>query len=229
MITIAICDYDNETVNFVKGIMKKWFFGKCMIVSCNNEDSLIASLERHHFNFFFIGIGQPWVKILQAIEAMRKNNSDSRIVFMGNERNIPSEAFSCNPVGYISKSNIKEDMKRILDVITDYIEECREFPAKKGFHYIHIYDIMYAEIYDHIITIYTSGIKYEVYMTMDELERQIGDYGMIRVHKSFLVNYRCVSSITPKDVILNNGYPIPLSKKRSKEVRSKIRTFLNID
>lgn len=110
----------------------------------------------------------------------------------------------------------------------DSIKKYKMFFGRKEKFYIPVYSIIYAEVLDHILTVHTMNGSYDIIMSMEEFEKEMEDFGMIRVHKSFIVNYRYIISITSKDVVLYNDIKIPLSKNRVKEVENKLAILFDI-
>jgi len=62
--------------------------------------------------------------------------------------------------------------------------------------------------------------------TMKEYENRLRNSGFIRIHKSYLVNYRYIYSIEINDVRLTCGKILPLSRNRVDEVKKKLRECL---
>ena len=55
--------------------------------------------------------------------------------------------------------------------------------------------------------------------SMHELEQQLRPFGFIRIHKGFLVNYRCIQKITSRSVLLDTGGDLPVGRDRLRSAR----------
>ena len=62
-------------------------------------------------------------------------------------------------------------------------------------------------------------------MTLTSLD-VLFDGSLIRVHRGFLVNPRCVRQLTPKDIRLANDVVIPINAKRHRELEDVLRQVL---
>jgi DNA-binding LytR/AlgR family response regulator len=64
-----------------------------------------------------------------------------------------------------------------------------------------------------------------VYYSMKNIESTLGDYGFLRIHKGFIVNYRYISRMLADGVELTNGTVLPLSRKKS-DIKEKYLQLL---
>ena len=90
-------------------------------------------------------------------------------------------------------------------------------------------EVAYIEAQDKVLTLHTtSGEPLRLRATMRRLEESLADAGIIRVHKSFLVNVDCVAEIVPQfsgTALLRLSAPptteIPLSRQYGKLLRDR--------
>lgn len=53
---------------------------------------------------------------------------------------------------------------------------------------------------------------------MNIMEEKLADFGFIRVHQGYLVNYRYIMKIKNEAVELSNGVEVPISRRKKQEV-----------
>lgn len=232
MLTIAICDKTESMRDFLEEKIRESFSFSCRIQKYEDAESLLEETDKKIFNVLFIDIDLPGINGMELAKIIKEeNNPHSRIIFVTNIEDYVFEAYKY-AFRYIRKSHLKDeisicitDLKRTLLArnITGI------FSTKEGNVRIRLKDIMYADVLDHKLTVYIGKKELIVYMTMDELDQKINEFGFIRVHKSFLVNYRFIDSIYRNEVVLNNEIKIPLSKKRAKEVKNKLCQLAKCD
>ena len=63
-------------------------------------------------------------------------------------------------------------------------------------------------------------------MTMEKLEEVTQPYNFIRIHKGYLVNYRCIQRISATAVTLQDGTQLPIGRSKAAEVKSKYLSIL---
>ena len=54
---------------------------------------------------------------------------------------------------------------------------------------------------------------------MQELEEELSGYGLLRIHKGYLLNYRFIRRIGDNEVTLTNGEKLPISRRKYQEIR----------
>lgn len=85
---------------------------------------------------------------------------------------------------------------------------------------------MYAECIDKTIYLHFIQEVREIRYKLSDLEEQLAPYGFIRIHKSFLVNYRFIHCIVKTECILDDQTSLPISRLRAAEVKEKFRRSL---
>ena len=58
---------------------------------------------------------------------------------------------------------------------------------------------------------------------MSDMEQKLIPYGFIRIHKSYLVNYRYIKNIQPACVVLDNKKQLPVSRYRLDDIKVEFR------
>ena len=58
------------------------------------------------------------------------------------------------------------------------------------------------------------------------MEKRLEPYQFLRIHKSYLVNYRYIYSLQNKTVTLEDGTVLPISRYRFLEVQSKFKEYI---
>ena len=62
-------------------------------------------------------------------------------------------------------------------------------------------------------------------LSMKTLSEQFEKKGFIRIHKSFLVNFRYIYKINKNNVELKEGKPIDINPHKVKEIRDRFQHF----
>ena len=85
--------------------------------------------------------------------------------------------------------------------------------------------IRYFEVKGHQVTAFFDETEERVSGTMNEYEERLKDVGFIRIHKSFLVNFRFIESVGKNNVTLTDGTALLLSRNRVAETKRKLLIF----
>ena len=91
---------------------------------------------------------------------------------------------------------------------------------------INVNNIRYFEVEGHHVTAFFDDNEERVSGTLNEYEERLKSIGFIRIHKSFLVNFRFIRAIGTNSVSLMNGETLPLSRNRVAETKKNLMMFL---
>ena len=79
-------------------------------------------------------------------------------------------------------------------------------------------EILFVEILNRTLIVVRARDSIRLRATITTAEELLVPFGFIRIHKSYLVNYRAIFTIGKKDVLLEDGRALPISKHRYREV-----------
>ncbi len=228
MIIIATCDCSNELVDCIEQVISDWFNYKCVIKNYSDNNLFVSDIKQYSFDFCFIELDKADADCFIIADRIRACNPETIIIFASNEKDLIFDALPYQPFGFINKTDAKNELIKTLNLLTKHINKFMIFPTKNGNLYIPVKSIIYSEILNHTLTMHTADKSVKILMTMDELEKELENYEMIRVHKSYLVNRKYIDFLSAKDVILKTGQIIPLSKKRVRYVKEKLKLYKSI-
>lgn len=105
----------------------------------------------------------------------------------------------------------------------------RQLAAKKKgeTYFIDIERILYIESVDRKCFVYTSDEVYETDLRLYELERQLEEYGFIRISRSFLIHLQKVQSLKADinrriRITMLNGEQIIASRQYAAELKKRL-------
>ncbi len=81
--------------------------------------------------------------------------------------------------------------------------------------------ILYAEAFDNYTNVYTEGSKYIISHTLKSVEEKLQHLGFFRIHRSFLINFNAIDSISENYVFLK-GHKVQVSKSYRKELMDRL-------
>lgn len=96
------------------------------------------------------------------------------------------------------------------------------FECVEGTVTIRSSEIIYIEAYDHKNVIHTRSQQYHIYESIDSLEMRLKENGLIRVHRSYIVNIDHVQKINNYVLTLDCNTEIPVSKAKYKHIKELV-------
>ena len=132
-----------------------------------------------------------------------------------------------NLCGYLVKPVQKENLEKLLDKVRDKIFSSEALMVQHGgtTEKIPSSQIRYLESKAHQIVIHTLSGEVTIYEKLDVYEKRLHK-DFVRIHKSFLVNMRYIRRIEMKEVTMQDGTVLPVSKARYSASRDKYFRFM---
>ena len=237
----AVCDDDEITCDVVFRRTAA-VFKKCGIEASGTKYFSSAALynnmiyspegEPERYDLVFLDINMPKYSGVDVAKVIREKSEQTDIIFVSNREDRVFETFAVQPFGFIRKSHFSEDLQATLKM---YITKKL---TQESFLVVHvnnnssmsrlpISDIVYVEsMRDHQYIKMIDGEKVDVRMTLGEIENKLAQYDVIRVHKSFLVNYKYVQRLETAEILLTNGERVPVSRNKAREVKDGYLKYL---
>lgn len=226
---IAFCDDDPVFRSLMRSAVEAAFVQNgwtAKSIEAASAEELSATLGHIDFDLIFLDIDMPGMDGIRFGEELRVLGCDADIIYVSNMAERVYDIFRVHPWSFIRKSHFAAE---ISSVIGEYALSRREkrdllLPgADGGTHALNPRDILYVEAVGKLQKLFFGSGKecLLIHSTLHELEQQLLPFGFIRIHKGFLVNYRCIEKITSRGVLLDTGADIPIGRNRVKAVREE--------
>jgi two-component system, LytTR family, response regulator LytT len=230
--TIAIDD-EPLALKLVTGYIKKTPF---LQLAGSFENPLEASeyLKKEQINLIFIDIQMPDIK---GTEFVRMINSGPKVIFTTAHEKYALEGFRLKAVDYLLKPFGYEEFLMAATKANDLIElehkalsisdSNNEFLFLKSDYKIkriNFNEIIYIEGLKDYVKIYTKNETKPVLTinSLKTLESKLPETMFMRVHRSFIVNLNCISTIERSRIVFGKVY-IPISD----QYKDKFQEYLN--
>ena len=236
MIQIAICDDEKVFVEMYKKEIIH-LFKECDIECCVDiyTDSKIfqSKLNFNNYDLIFMDINMPEVTGIQVASKLRSSGADTTLVFVSNHDHFVFESFRYSPYRFIRKNNLLNDTAEMIRTFCAILKkrpshilldlESKKDSLENVSHIVYFYSIR------HDIFLYNThkdSIRLAHTYTMEQLEDKLKDRGFIRIHKTYLLNFKWILRIQSSTVYLKDGNELPLSRARSDTVKKEYQRLL---
>lgn len=227
MLNIAICDDDiqvtGEMDTLILKVAKQMFVDVEVEVFWNGEN-LVESVEKgNRFDIIFLDIEMKKEDGISAAKRIRNIDKNVLIIYVTSYENHMKESFAVRPFQFLVKPVSEEVFKTCFKAAYEEITS-GDYYFRYSFHRVNhkvaIRDILYFESNKRKITIVTERGSFELYGKLNEIERSLKSCksSFLRVHQSFLVNYKHVQSQAYSYVLMDNGKQISISEDRRKMI-----------
>lgn len=229
---IGICDDEKAIREGLTAKTRERFknrtFGCCEtaeIISYATGEALLA--DENVPDILFLDIQMPGRNGMETAGELRRKKKGMILVFITALEEYVFQAFDVGAFHYLVKPFSDERFCEVLDrAVTEY-EENRQADRKnadresrymvvktRGSRMKVILDtILYAEVFNRKIVLYTTEDEVEYYGKMAELQKRLGE-DFYRTHRGYLVNLKYVKKYDASSVILENGVQVIMSKQQ---------------
>lgn len=226
MVRFAVCDDEWEMTDYISDKLREYYPEECEIRKYRDGESLLADSRRKLFDALFLDIDMPGLDGMELAERIREYNEYVRIVFVTNKDHLVYSTLKYVPFRFIRKTHLEDELPEAAAALQDSIVRSNAtvmFATKNGEFCVQVCDIVYAEIKNHTITLHLTDDELTIFKSMDELAGELGKFGFLRTHKSFLVNHKHVTSISQNNLLTDTKQSVPLSRSRAEEVKLKLQ------
>ncbi len=231
---IAVCDDEKLIRDTIAERIKKLYPFYEILKYKNGEKLLEDTIES---DIVFLDIQMDGMDGIETAKCLRKRNKKIILIFLTAWEEYVFQAFDVEAFHYLIKPLRKEKFYQVLEAAINKVEEIQGAMQKKreeksilvkvgtSSQKIYLDEIIYAEIYNRKVTLYTITKNIEFYAKMSNLEQELGE-DFVRPHRSYLVHLRYVSKYCATDITLENGTVILLAKQKYKEFVKRYMKYI---
>lgn len=203
-----------------------------LVAVCRSAKEAQKVLEQNSVDLIFVDINMP---DMNGLELVRSLTSTHYIVFTTAHPEFAIEGFKLNAIDYLLKPfTFEEFMKASQKAISlvDLVERChaaesaiaqneaessdKEYISVKADYktqLVKISDIVYLESAGEYVRLHIEGSStITTLFRLKNMETSLPQESFLRVHRSYIVNLRRISSYTKGRIFLDNGEYIPLGE-----------------
>lgn len=155
---------------------------------------------------------------------LRQVNSHALIFFVTNYVDYAPTGYEVQAFRYILKRDMSAVLERyILQAMDNMADGRRVLRLQDNDLYVDLpfEQISYFEVMDHYVSVHTDGKAYILGATLSGLEKELETHGFLRIHKSYLVNMRCIYKFRSRECQLVDGTTLAVSAKNYAQQKQK--------
>lgn len=203
-----------------------------LVATCRSAIDATKIIQEQSIDLIFVDINMP---DLNGIDFVRSLTGNHYVIFTTAYPEFALEGFKLNAIDYLLKPfSMAEFMKAVNKVLSlvDLVERCHAAESAvanneaqsddQGFlsvkadyktQLVRISDIVYLESAGEYVRLHIEGSStITTLFRLKNMETALPQDSFLRVHRSYIVNLKRISSYTKGRIFLDNGEYIPLGE-----------------
>lgn len=228
---IAICDDHDVTREALKGFCRDFFAGKKLReIEIEEYASGEQYLAAEAADILLLDIEMGQMNGIEVKERLQRQQAEARILFVTSYDEFMEEAYGRNVFGFLKKPLQYEMFAKKMESVLRDIEAARRFVqvfTSGRVEQVCMDDILYLKAIGKDVDVYTVKGKLASVERkgISQWAEELKGEGFVLSHKSYLVHLLHVKRLG-KDVLLDNGEHISLSKERKAEFKKKYWDYM---
>ncbi len=227
-IKIILCDDDPVFLKTLRGEIERTFTKLTMnteIAAFDSPGDIPAeALTACDMAFLDIDFEREDQNGIDVARTLRQVNSHALIFFVTNYVDYAPTGYEVQAFRYILKRDMSGVLERyILQAVENMAEGRRVLRLRDKDITVDLpfEQISYLEVMDHYVSVHVGDKAYTLGATLSSLEKEMETHGFLRIHKSYLVNMRCIYKFRARECQLVDGTVLAVSAKNYSQQKQK--------
>ena len=225
MLNIAICDDDIQTTGrmdmLLQKIAKRNFMDVEIEVFWNGKSLADAVAKGTYFDMIYLDIEMDKEDGISAAKRIRAYDKNVLIIYVTSHENHMQESFEVRPFRFLVKPVSEKQIESCFKSAYEEVycgDSYFRYSYQRVNHKIPIREILYFESNKRKVFIVTEKDTFVAYGKLNDIEESLkqSKVPFLRVHQSYLVNYKHVEGQAYDFVVMDNGKRISISEDRRK-------------
>lgn len=239
MIRIGVCDDDKVILKFLELQLIKYATitgNQFQVNTYTSGTDLLANHKANPFSFIMMDIMMPGENGIEIGRRLREFDTNVPVVYLTSSPDYALDAYSVKAVYYLMKPIKPADLTYALDQLMSFFttpkRPCVCIPVAEGNTKVFIDTIIFVEHIQHVLyfhlqngsIIATANSSLTLAKALWMLSEK-GDFS--QPHRAYIINWAYVTSVTGQDIIMSNGYAIPIPSRRICEIKQEYQNYLS--
>lgn len=183
------------------------------------------------FDLLYLHIEIPYLNGIALAKKVRERDVNILIIYISSNEKYLRELFEVEPFRFIKKPVDEKLFRQYFEKAYERIQQGAHYFAyqfKRAVYKVAVEDILFFESRGRVIIVHATNGKGRFYGRMNQIEKQLqsGKTCFLRIHQSYLVNFRFIEKLSYGRVVLTNRVELQISEKRRKVIRTQYKELL---
>lgn len=232
-LNIALCDDDENIIKSFRSMISNYEFQKDIDIALdifNSGEKLLDSYKSNNkYALILLDIEMPLKDGISIADEIRNTyDRNVLIIFISSYPRYMQDSFSVHPFNFLQKPIRESELFTALNDVILQVNSSLTFStciiSGDKEYKINIPDILYIKTTNakkQLLSFYFSAEYIETKGKIRDWQIKLQDYGFCYCCKGILVNISHVHYLTKKEIILETGEALPLSRNHYTEIHNK--------
>ena len=231
---IAICDDDPTVRHQLSAALEAYAAAHSLPMSCrvfSDAEAMLRSAGQRPFTHYFLDVMMPGMDGVTAAHEIRSFDEHAKIVFLSSFREYAYEGFQVRAYDYLLKPVKAGTLSALLDRLA--AQEGGDpgyLSIRNGRSMLRLplSQLVYLEVCQKKLHFHLANGQLRVLPgTISSVEAELLAHpGFMKIHRSYIVSLRHVSSLSPEGCVLLSGDSLPISRLLYQQVRREYMAYL---
>ena len=242
MIRVLIIDDEKQITTLIKDCLTHCFKEKGIqstIFMCNHPSELLND-DFSTWDLIVLDVEMPGTNGIELAKKIRDKNKNVIIVFITNYNKYIIDSYKVHAFDYISKPISQNKIDNFINdlMVYGYFKDKEDpiysFKTTLGNINVEQSKILYFEYLDkskeygsRVVKMVTNQRVYVIRNKISSIYTLLDSNVFVIPHKSFIINFENVQMFKSKEIIMSNEERIPLSQKKTREIKILFHRFIN--
>ncbi len=234
MINIGICD-DNksqrEDIIKICSLYEKENKVEFSYMEFSSGELLLACTDE--IDILFLDVELTGINGIQVMKEAENRNNIHKILFVSSHEKYVYDGYGSKSRGFISKPVDVFKVKNCLDKVLEELNKTKilEFETDRQKLLLKAEEVLLLTTAGNYVRLVCfNGEEHIIYGNMKNWNDKLSDYGIIRVHRSFMVNLRYIKkwgrTLTIKNDNIENEIEIPVGRQYYSDGKEAYEDFI---
>ena len=181
------------------------------------------------FDILLLDIEMPKLNGMDAARQIRLTDSRVIIIFITNMAQYAINGYEVGALDFVLKPlkyfSFAMKLEKAITSVSNAEAVSFLVPYKDGVKKLLSDEIIYAEIRDHWLHIFTREEEYKLLSTLKEFVAKTANYHFICCNSCFCINMKYVTDLQKDTVTLDERYELKVSRSKKKEVKQALLDY----
>jgi two-component system, LytTR family, response regulator LytT len=228
---VAICDDEQIHLNIIESYIRGYKSSISFVIrKFNSGENIVSSyISGERFSIIFLDIRMKKMDGIDTAKEIRKIDRNVIIIFITSFIDYSIKGYEVHAFNYLLKPVTHERFsKTFCNAINEMLGKNMQYYViriRNEMIKIDVSDIIYIESFGRKLIAHSKNGDFEYYASISLEEEKLKNYGLIRTHKSFIVNLLYIYRLNSTEIVTKTGISIPLGVRRYKSVFDEFTKF----